>query len=178
MDHAEYADGLDEALVEEVPLDAQGQRDGTQQGAGEILHVAVMTLHQLGPAFDLERMTVGPAQRLFGQHFRVICRHMETHVEGFLEVARLARVELLGSDGTVAAVVAALGDVDLQLFFGGQGKEPLGMVGEGSDALGADRMTLDVEEAPLAAGAVDGLGNGQMAGLVGVIERGNIDDGQ
>ena len=45
------------------------------------------------------------------------------------------------------------------------------MVGEGGDALGADRMTLDIEEAPLAAGAVDGLGDGQMAGLVGVIER-------
>ena len=84
----------------------------------------------------------------------------------------------LGGNGTVAAVVAAFGDVDLQLFFGGQRKETLGMVGEGGDALGADRMTLDVEEAPLAAGAVDRLGDGQMAGHVGVIERGNIDDGQ
>ncbi len=178
VDHAKHTDGLDEALVEEVPLDTQGQRDGTQQGAGKILHVAVMALHQLGPAFQLCRVSVGPAQRFAGQHLGVIGRHMETHVEGFLEVARLARVQLLGGDGSVAAVVTALGDIDLQLIFGRQRKEPLGMVGEGGDALGADRMTLDIEEAPLAAGAVDGLGDGQMAGLAGVIERGNIDDGQ
>ncbi len=123
-------------------------------------------------------MTVGPAQRFAGQYLGMVGRHMETHVEGFLEVARLARVELLGGDGTIAAVMAAFGDIDLQLFVGGQGKETLGMVGEGGDALGADRMTLDIEEAPFAAGAVDRLGDGQMAGLVGVIERGNIDDGQ
>ncbi len=178
VDHAKHADGLYEALVEEVSLDAQGECDGTQKRAGKVLHVAVVPFHQLGPAFDLQRMTVGPAQWFAGQYLRMIGRHMETHVEGFLEVARLARVQLLGGDGTVAAVMAALGDIDLQLFVGGQGKETLGMVGEGGDALGADRMTLDIEEAPLAAGAVDGLRDGQMAGFVGVIERGNIDDGQ
>ena len=123
-------------------------------------------------------MPVGPAQRFAGLHVRVVGRHMETHVEGFLEVARLAGVELLGGDGTVAAVVRALGDVDLELDLGGQGEEAPGVVVEPGDACGADRVALDVEEAPLAAGAVDRLGDGQMAGLVGVIERGNIDDGQ
>jgi hypothetical protein len=83
---------------------------------------------------------------------------METHVEGFLEVARLARVELLGGDGTIAAVVLAPGDVDLELLLGRQREETAGMLAQRGDALGADRMTLDIEEAPLAAGAVDRLG--------------------
>ncbi|MCY1463329.1 hypothetical protein D9M71_812080 [compost metagenome] len=57
-------------------------------------------------------------------------------------------------------MVAGLGDVDLELFGGGQGEKLLGAVEHGIDACRADWVTLDVEETPLAAGEVDLSGDG------------------
>lgn len=85
---------------------------------------------------------------------------MKPHVEGFLQIARLARVELLGGNRPVAAVVSGLGDVDPEFLFGGLGEEGLRRTEQGVDALGADGMADDIEEAPFAAGAVDLFGDG------------------
>jgi hypothetical protein len=52
---------------------------------------------------------------------------VQAHVEGFLEVAGFARVKLLGGDGAVAAMVAGLGDVDLELFGGRLSEETLAL---------------------------------------------------
>ncbi len=40
-----------------------------------------------------------------------------------LEVAGQRRVELLGGDRAIAAMIAATGDIDLQLLFDGQREE-------------------------------------------------------
>ena len=161
--------------VEKIPLDAQRQRHRPQQGLGEGLHVDVVLLHQRFPAGQ-RRMTVRAAQGFFRQHVGMIGRQVQAHVEGFLQVAGLARVELFGGDGAVAAMVAGLGDVDLELFGGGQGEEALGVVEHGVDAFRANRVTLDVEEAPFAAGVVDLAGDGLPGGLVIAVERGDVDD--
>jgi hypothetical protein len=85
----------------------------------------------------------------------VIGWQVQAHVEGFFQVAGFARVELFGGDGAVTAVVAGLGDVDPEFFGGGQGEETLGAVEYGVNARRTDRVALDVEKAPLAAGVVD-----------------------
>ncbi|MNY41702.1 hypothetical protein D3C86_1765380 [compost metagenome] len=64
-------------------------------------------------------MTVRPAQGFFRQYVRVVGRQVQAHVEGFFQVAGFARVQLLGGNGAVAAMVAGLGDVDLELFGAG-----------------------------------------------------------
>src|SRR3990167_6484565 len=102
--------------------------------------------------------------------------HMETHVEGFLEVAGLARVQLLGGNRAVATVMSGLGDVDLELFCSRQGEESLGGAQQFGDPRRADRVAGDVEETPVAAGSVNLLGHGGPGGLVAAVERGDIDN--
>ncbi len=118
------------------------------------LHVDVVLLHQRFPTGQ-RWMAVGAAQRFFRQHIGVVGRQVQAHVESFFQVAGFARVQLFGGDGAIAAMVAGLGDVDLELLGRGQGEETLGAVEHGVDARGADRVTLDIEEAPFAAGVVD-----------------------
>jgi hypothetical protein len=175
VDHAQHADRFMEACVEEVALDPQCQGHGAQQGLRQRLHIGVVLLHQRSPAGHI-RMAVGPAQWLAGQYLGVIGGHVETHVEGFLEVAGFARVQLLGGDGPVAAVMGGLGDIDLELFLRRQGEEGLGRAQQFGDARRADRMASDIEETPVAAGAVDLLGHGGPGGLVVAVERGDIDN--
>jgi len=85
---------------------------------------------------------------------------------------------LLGGNGAVTAMVTGLGDVDLELFGGGLGEEALGAVEQFVDSRSADRVALDVEEPPLAAGEVDLIGDCLPGDLVGALERGDVDDGK
>jgi hypothetical protein len=126
--------GFIEAAVEEVAFDVEGEGHCAQQGLCEGLHVEVVLLHQVCPS-RLRWMTVRPAQRFFREYIGMLGRQVQAHVEGFFEVAGFARVELLGGDGAVAAMVAGLGDVDLEFFCGGQGEEALGVIEHGGDAL-------------------------------------------
>ncbi|MNP39884.1 hypothetical protein D3C76_1334740 [compost metagenome] len=136
-----------------------------------------MLLHQGFPAHQVG-VAVRATQGFFRQHFRVIGRQVQAHVEGFLQVAGLGRVQLFGGDGAIATVVAGLGDVDLELFFDGQDEEALGAAQYLGDARRADGMALDVEKAPLAAGAVDLLGDGLPGAGFIAVERADVDDGK
>jgi len=177
VDHSQYADGLIEAGVEEVGLDVQRQGHGPQQGLGERLHVEVMLLQQRFPA-GYRGVTVRAAQGFFCQYVRVVIWQVQAHVEGFFEVAGSAWIELLGGDGAVAAVVAGLGDVDLQFFGSGEGEELFGAIEHGFYSRWADRVALDVEKTPFAAGVVDLAGDGLPGGLIVGVERGDVDDGK
>ena len=147
------------------------------QRIGERLHVEVMLL-QKGFPTGYRGVTVGAAQGFFCQYVRVVIWQVQAHVEGFFEVAGSAWIELLGGDGAVAAVVAGLGDVDLQFFGCREGEELFGTIEHGFDSRGADRVALDVEKAPFAAGVVDLAGDRLPGGLIVGVERGDVDDGK
>ena len=177
VDHAEHADRLDEALIEKARLDAERISHGAQEGASQRMHVSIMLLEQRFPAFQIG-MAIRPAQRLACQDVRMIGRHVETHVEGLLQIAGLAGVELLGRNRAVTAVVSAFGDVDLQLLLDRQRKELFGRILQLADTLSADRMIADIEKAPVTAGRVDLSGDLVPAVLVRGIERRDVDNGE
>ncbi|MCY1448320.1 hypothetical protein D9M71_649790 [compost metagenome] len=127
MDHPQHADRLIEARVEEITLNPQRDGHCPQQRLREGLHVDVVLLHQRFPA-GYGRMAIGAAQGFFRQYVRVLGRQVQAHVEGFFEVAGFARVQLLGGNGAVTAMVTGPGDVDLELFGGRLAEEAFGAV--------------------------------------------------
>ena len=152
--------------VEKIVVDIQSNGHGAQQGLRQRLHIGVVLLHQSGPAVQIG-MAVCATQRLADQHLGMIEVHVETHIEGFLEIARFARVELLGGNRAVATVMGCLGDVDLELFCSRQGEESFGGAQQFGDPRRADRVAGDVEKAPLAADAVNLLSHGGPGGWIG-----------
>ena len=123
-------------------------------------------------------MAVGATQRLTGHNVRMISRQVETHVKGFLVIARLARIQLLGSNSAVPCMADALGDIDLELLLQGQLEETLAGGQQFLDARFSDGVALDVEKSPSAARFVDLICNPFPGCPVILIERADINDWQ